>query len=152
MRSLASIPAVLLLMACDALGVPPLGEPRACTGIGCESGVRFNLGVDLVAEVAYEVTACVDDLCGEGILEVPPPADGPFTGTSDGALTIATDTDSIFYSLGDLDASGRHRVSIKVRSESGDVVAEFEGEAEFERTQPNGPGCEPVCWLAEIPL
>ncbi|MGH2401859.1 MAG: hypothetical protein ACRDE6_04045 [Candidatus Limnocylindria bacterium] len=150
MRSLVSIATVLLLVACDALGVPPLGEPRICTQVGCESGVHFKLDVDLVAEVAYEVSACVDDICDEGILEVPPPADGPFTGTSDGALTIATDTDSISYSLGDLDASGRHRVSITVRSESGDVIAEFDGEAEFERTQPNGPGCEPVCWLAEI--
>ncbi|HEX7197046.1 MAG TPA: hypothetical protein VF364_09480, partial [Candidatus Limnocylindria bacterium] len=122
MRSFVPIAAALLLVACDALGVPPLGQPRPCTGIGCESGVRFNLDVDLVAEVAYEVTACVDDICDEGILEVPPPADGPFTGTSDGALTIATDTDSIFYSLGSLDASGRHRVSVTVRSESGDTL------------------------------
>ena len=152
MRSFVPIAAALLLVACDALGVPPLGQPRPCTGIGCESGVRFNLDVDLVAEVAYEVTACVDDICDEGILEVPPPADGPFTGTSDGALSVATDTDSIFYSLGSLDASGRHRVSVTVRSESGDMLAEFDGEAEFERTQPNGPGCEPVCWLAAIPV
>ncbi len=150
MRSLVSIAAVLLLVACDALGVPPIGGERSCTLIGCGSAVGFNLDVDLVAEVAYEVTACVDDLCDEGILEVPPPADGPFTGASDGALAIATDTDSIFYSLGDLDASGRHRVSITVRSESGEVNAEFDGEAEFERTQPNGPGCEPVCWLAAV--
>jgi hypothetical protein len=34
----------------------------------------------------------------------------------------------------------------------GEVIAEFDGEAEFEQTQPNGPGCEPVCWLAAIPV
>jgi hypothetical protein len=25
-------------------------------------------------------------------------------------------------------------------------------DVEFERTQPNGPGCEPVCWIATIPI
>ncbi len=105
-----------------------------------------------MAEEAYGVIACVDDLCDQGILEVPPPADGPFTGLSDGALAIAAETDPIFYSLGDLDASGGHSVSTTVPSGSGDVIAEFAGEAQFEGTQPNGPGCEPGCWVAEIPV
>lgn len=90
--------------------------------------------------------ACVDDRCAEGVLEVGPNSDG-----SDGPLSLVIgDTDTIFYSLEQAQPPGEQRVSLTVHDADGDLVAEWEGNAEFERTQPNGPMCEPTCWLAEV--
>ena len=124
--------------------------PIACTDAGCESGVRFSLDQDLVAETEYRVVACVDDECAEGVLEVPPPDDGPFTGVSDGPISLFVDTDSVFYSLDQLQLPGAHHVSLTVHGPGDELLAEWEGTPEFERTLPNGPNCEPTCWLAEV--
>lgn len=126
--------------------------PIASTAAGCESGVRFTLDQDLVAETEYRVTACVDDRCAERTLEVPPPDDGPFTGVTDGPIGLFVDTDSIFYSLDQLELSGKHRVTLTVQGADGELLAEWGGTPEFERTQPNGPNCEPTCWLAEVTI
>ena len=137
--ALTILAALVLLGGC---GFSPIG----CTQAGCESGVRFTLAQDLLAETEYQVVACVDDRCAEGVLEVGPNTDG-----SDGPLSLAIgDTDTVFYSLGQLELNGEHQVALRVQAADGELLAEWEGLAEFERTQPNGPMCEPTCWLAEV--
>ena len=136
--------ALLILSGC---GVGPI--PRECTAVGCDSGVEFRLDADLVAETEYRIAVCVDDRCAERSMEVPPPADGPFTGTSSGPIRLDVDRNVVFYSLEDTDLSGRHRVSLTVQGPLGELHS-WEGIAEFDRSQPNGPMCEPVCWFARI--
>jgi hypothetical protein len=40
-----------------------------CTLIGCNNRLSFDPGMDLLPGVAYEVEACVDDRCEEGVLQ-----------------------------------------------------------------------------------
>ncbi len=123
--------------------------PRECTDAGCVSAVTFHLRVDLEVNVAYEFEACIDERCERETLLVPLPDDGPFTGTSAGALTLAIATDSVTLSLGDREMLGAHRARITVL-DGADVIAEADEQVEFDRQQPNGPGCEPICWFAEV--
>lgn len=147
---MAKIVLLLVLIApvagCNLLDL----VPRGCTAAGCESAVVFDLEADLQAEVSYQITACFDGRCEEGVLTVPPPADGPFTGTSLGALSIDTDSDSVTLALGEGDFAGDHAVQLTVRTASGDVIARSDEVVEFQPNQPNGPGCEPICWLARV--
>lgn len=134
---LALLVASLLLGGC---GFAPFG----CTAAGCESGVLFTLERDLVTGSEYRVVACVDERCAEGGLQVGPDADG-----TDGPLSLVVGTDvadTIFYRLDE----GGHRISLTVHAADGELLVEWEGTAEFGRTQPNGPWCEPTCWLAEV--
>ena len=120
-------------------------SPFGCTTEGCASGVLFTLdGLSLDTE--YRVAVCVDDRCAEGALLVGGGADG-----TDGplALVIGDDADTVFYRL-DQHLAGTRTASLAVRTAGGELLVEWEGTAEFVRTQPNGPLCEPTCWLAEI--
>lgn len=113
--------------------------------MGCESGVLFTLdGLSLDTE--YSVAACVDDRCADGALQVGSGADG-----TDGplALVIGAHADTVFYRL-DQHPPGTRTASLTVRTADGEPLVEWEGTAEFVRTQPNGPLCEPTCWLAEV--
>ena len=125
-------------------------SPFGCTVAGCESGVGFTLDRDLVTGTEYRVLACADDRCAEGTLHVGPDSDG-----TDGplALVVGTDVaDSIFYRLDGSELASEHHVSVTVHADDGELLVEWEGSAEFVRTQPNGPLCQPTCWLAEVTL
>jgi hypothetical protein len=139
--TLLALPVGALLLA--GSGCSPFG----CTDAGCESGVLFTLDRNLVLEAEYRVEACVDDRCVEGVLQVgggEDGADGPL------ALTIGAYEDTVLYRLGESPVRGSHDVSLTVHGKDGELLVDWEGTAEFERTQPNGPLCEPTCWLAEI--
>lgn len=140
------------LAACGYLNPnpDPSLEPVECTAIGCENAVGFSLDIDLVTEVAYDIEACLDDRCEAQTLRVPPPADGPFTGTAVGNLSLDTISDSITMALGLGSFEGVHIARLSVRDEAGELIAEIEANTEFERQQPNGPGCEPICWFARV--
>jgi len=143
-----------VLAACDAFSMLPWGtqsSPHLCTLIGCDSAVIFQVPVDLEVDIAYDVEACVDDVCERQVLRVPLPADGPFTGTTQGSISLFIDTDTITYTLGDRELPGDHHARLTVRRD-GDPIVEDETDVQFARTQPNGPGCEPVCWIAEVIL
>jgi len=144
-RLVAALTTLALLAGCGL--VDP--APKYCTQIGCESAVTFLLPVDLEVNVAYEVEACVDELCERATLAVPLPEDGPFTGVTVDAITLQTDTDSITLSLGAREMAGDHRARVTVWIDD-EAVAEADEDVPFERDQPNGPGCEPVCWFAEL--
>lgn len=122
-------------------------SPFGCTDAGCESGVLFTLDRNLVLDTVYRVEVCVEDRCVEGDLQVGSGADG-----TDGplSLVIGAFEDSVFYRLGERQVRGTHDVSLTVHAADGELLVEWEGTAEFNRTQPNGPFCEPTCWLAEV--
>ena len=141
---------LLILAACLAPPVPvvpvdpPEGPPLACTLIGCESQIRFDLSGDLVRGEAYDIEACVDGDCTSETVQIP---DSGFVIV--GAFTLDADRDTVTLRLVGDDYSGMRTVSLSVVGETG-PVAEVERETEFERSQPNGPGCEPVCWQATV--
>lgn len=120
-------------------------SPFGCTAADCESGVLFTLD-GLGFDTEYRVTACVDDRCVDGVLGVGGGADG-----TDGplSLVIGTDADSVFYRL-DRHLAGTRTAGLTVRTADGELLVEWQGTAEFVRTQPNGPLCGPTCWVAEV--
>lgn len=138
---------LLILAACLA---PPVPEdprdtpPIACTLIGCESQIEFELGGDLLRGEAYDIEACLDGDCTSETVQVP---DSGFV--MGGAFTLDAERDTVIVRLIGGDYSGSHTVSLSVSGEGG-AVADVETETEFERSQPNGPGCEPVCWQATV--
>ena len=121
-------------------------SPFGCTAAGCESGVLFTLDRNLATDTEYRVAACVADRCVDGALQVGGGADG-----TDGALSlvIGGDFGTVFYRL-DQHLAGTRTASLTVRTADGELLVDWEGLAEFVRTQPNGPLCEPTCWRAEI--
>jgi hypothetical protein len=137
---------LLILAACLAPPVPeaPEGPPLACTLIGCESQLEFELSGDLVRGESYEIEACVDGDCTTETVQLP---DSGFV--MGGAFTLDADRDTVALRLLGADYNGTHTVSLSVTGDGG-PVAEVETETDFERSQPNGPGCEPVCWHATV--
>jgi hypothetical protein len=47
------------------------------------------------------------------------------------------------------DYGGAHEVSLTLAGTDG-LTVDVDATAEFERGQPNGPGCEPICWQATV--
>jgi hypothetical protein len=141
---------LLMLAACLAPRVPvlpaepPGGEPIACTLIGCESQIEFQLGGDLQRGETYEIETCLDGDCASATIEIP---DSGFV--LEGAFTLDADRDTVTVRLLGSDYSGARSVSLRVDGPGG-PVAEVETEVEFDRMQPNGPGCEPICWHATV--
>lgn len=136
----------LMLSACVAppVPVPPDGAPVACTLIGCESQVTFELSVDLAPGTTYEVEACIDGDCASATVEVPQAG----LATS-GRFTVDAGRDALTLRLPDGDYGGAHGVTLSVAGSDG-VLVTVQNEVEFERLQPNGPRCEPVCWQATV--
>ena len=138
---------LLILAACLAPPVPaepPGGEPIACTLIGCESQIEFQLSGDLQRGETYQIETCVGEDCASATLQIP---DSGFV--LEGPFTLDADRDTVTVRLLGSDYSGARSVSLHVDGPGG-PVAEVETEIEFDRMQPNGPGCEPICWHATV--
>ena len=138
---------VLIIAGCLAPPVPaqtPGGEPIACRLIGCENRIEFQLSGDLQRGETYRIETCVDEACASATISIP---DSGFVLA--GPFTIDADGNTVTVRLLGSDYSGAHSVSLHVNGPSG-PVAEVETEVEFDRLQPNGPGCEPVCWHATV--
>ena len=140
--------ALLALLMGGCLAPPVPDDPaasRECTLIGCESQITFNLPVDLEPGQRYELEACVDGDCNSATLTL---SDRGF-GTSGPFVIPAAGNAVNVLLLGD-DYSGLHQVSLTVIGPGGQVARIADEAVEFERVQPNGPGCEPVCWQATV--
>ena len=153
MRTSIIVLAALALGVALVWAVAPVGRRTSCTEIGCSSQVSFRLAADLRAGVSYTVEACADDLCHSETLTV---SDDRSAGVaaSVGAegLRLDTDRDVITLQLpGDSDWSGTHAVSLRVVGGDGGTVTDVtQDDVGFERSQPNGPGCPPICWSADV--
>ena len=123
----------------------------ACTLIGCESQVVFEVGgvTDIMSGATYEVEACIDGACESATVDIPP-AQGQAMGAGvGGELMLDPAQDVVVLRLSAGDYSGMHTVSLALTGPDGQRV-EVESDTEFERAQPNGPGCEPICWQATV--
>lgn len=144
MRLVLSVALAALLTGCDALVVPS-SDPVMCTLIGCESQVQFELSEDLVPDTTYQVEGCIDGQCTSASIEV---LEGGGI-SAEGSLRLDTIADTAVLILDDGDYDGIHAVSLSIDGPDG-LHIEIAAETEFQRSQPNGPGCEPVCWQATI--
>ena len=136
----------LILSACLAPPVPapPEDPPVACTLIGCESQLTFELDADLARDETYEVEVCIDAECASATIEVP---DSGFAMT--GPFSIDADRDTVTVRLLGDDYSGTRAVTLSLSGSDG-LLVDVDAQTEFERAQPNGPGCEPICWQATV--
>lgn len=137
----------LLVAVAVALAGSACAPDRECTAEGCESRVDFAVDTDLVAGVPYYVTACIDGACERRTLEVPPAAPGA---RLDDRIALDVGTDVVSLHLEDADWSGEHDVQVRVTGPGAQVLAELRATIELERSQPNGPDCDPVCWYARV--
>ncbi len=138
----------LILGACLAPPVPA-GPQNACTAIGCESQLAFDLGADLQPGGTYELEACIDGDCATATVPIPPPVDGGGSFGVGGPFTLDAGNDIVTVRLVGEDYSGAHEVSLTLAGTDG-LMIDVEATTEFERGQPNGPGCEPICWQATV--
>ncbi len=120
----------------------------ACTAVGCINAVAFQVGFAVERDVVYEVEACVDGLCTHASMSVVGPATQ--TGDTVGALTLWEDADRLDLDLGHGDFSGSHEVALTIRDASGAALVSWSETVEMQRSQPNGPWCDPTCWYAEV--
>lgn len=142
----------LAILTAVVMGTSGCSGNGGCTDIGCGSQVVFWTDADLQATVAYDVEACVDDVCESATLEVPEDrvAEGVVPSIEVGALGLETDRDVVYFGLPDGNWSGSHQFSLVIRDAAGTIVADITQTGRFERMQPNGPDCPPVCWMADI--
>jgi hypothetical protein len=152
LQVIALVAFAVLLVGCETL-LPitpsPNGGAVACTLIGCDSQVIFELDTDIESGVTYDFTACVDGACEEARVEVPPVNDGAVPAGQTDNIVISPDADVVAYVLHGNDFSGSHIVSLSLDA-PGLPSVRVDESVEFERSQPNGPRCEPVCWTATI--
>lgn len=134
--------ATILLQGCRG----PLPIPTvACTEIGCENAVEFHLAQSLQEDRSYTIEACADSFCRSATVEISTGLIGQRVEGLDVGL------DRILLILPEADYAGRHRVSLVLRdAETGQVQVQTEHDIDFERRQPNGPNCPPVCWFARL--
>lgn len=120
-----------------------------CTLIGCESGVNFDLTDPLEPGQEFHASACVGDICREASGTVPErgcttesdlAVCGPQSGGTDVHLSLPSGTYDETYD-----------VRFELISGSGETLAEADVSVDFQRSQPNGPNCGPVCWGASVP-
>lgn len=155
MRNITSLLLILLLVGCDETG------PRACTEIGCFSGYALEFNADDSLSIGdYVITlgrvdqedvtcsftlaqvreACTSMDCIENRSCGPFQFDGqPYAG-------------SIFYALPDeevhlLFPPYQEELTITI-NQDGETIANRIIEPRYETTQPNGPGCDPICMNA----
>lgn len=125
--------ACALLVA--ALSACSVVDPRSCTAVGGVSGVGFDLTevVDLTA--GGSVRICADHVCSDRVVR--PDSDAAAPALSDNAIDGEWNERTVPVSVIVTDASGA-----EVYSASGAVT--------LEPWYPNGEGCEPTVFGAEV--
>ena len=123
-RRAAALTALAALAAGCGGGGPAGTETRPCTLVGCSSGVSVVVG-DL-PPAASTVEVCVGEKC----TKVPVTAGGF-------ALQLV---------LPHIGATRPLTVVARVRDAGGGVIVESSLRRRPARTQPNGPGCRPICY------
>ncbi len=114
--------------------------------------MTFRLTSELQEGHSYLVEACVDDYCRSQTLEVSPdrePAALPVTEV--GVLGIDTGANTVYLTLpADRDWRGTRSTVLTVRTTDDRTVVNHAAESIMTRVQPNGPSCDPTCWVGEV--
>jgi hypothetical protein len=122
-RAVAVIGAAIALVGC---------AEQACSVVGCQSGVSFDLSAFVAANPATPITSielCVDDTCRT-----------PDAAEPAGAITVPV-----------TDVNVKDRYRIKVTGVVGPAAAAtLDSTLAWTMTQPNGPKCPPRCWHTSV--
>jgi hypothetical protein len=111
---------------------------RACTEIGCNDGVTFALSPGAIQPAGRVVAkACVGGRCTTHRFD-------PDAFAQPGGVRI-----DAWLPPETLDAGRSHTASLTIRAGQ-DTIVELERTVELERSQPNGPGCPPICHNATV--
>ena len=134
-----------------------------CTDAGCDSVLTIELSeVDIVPEATYGVEICVDGDCASETItiDIPHPATGDIVrgdsghpvGTLAGRMLMWVEGNYIEYYLPEREYGGSATVAFTLRDVEGSVLAQTTGATEvpLERSQPNGPGCPPICFTGRL--
>jgi hypothetical protein len=111
-----------------------------CAEVGCIAGVDVSVSKDFpVSLLPVDVTTCADDVCA----------------TSSITIAMAAPDQSTFGVGGSLilDETRERDVNVTFEMKSttdGTVIVEASGIVRLRRSQPNGSGCEPVCYGASL--
>lgn len=145
MRTLAV--GLVLGMALAACGGPPVA---GCTEIGCINELAIEVGLDGVTD-GITVVASLDGRTITCTVPGVDDSDGVLGGCDDPstALEHAVDGETRLATLriGGLIEGGP--VTVVVSDGSGDLARVTET-PEYETSQPNGPGCPPVCRVGTL--
>jgi hypothetical protein len=134
------VAAVLTFAACGngepgTITMP--GDARACTLIGCQSGVFWRFEAAVSADWPRPLTfeACIDDHCE----------------TSEVSADQVVATYRARVGLYDgIDREAEHVATVRVVGPAGVVLLQREDVVVLSSIQPNGPDCPPTCWQATI--
>lgn len=100
---------------------------NGCTEVACRSGVYVDISrIEAALPEARTVTVCIEDRCRRST-------------TGSDVAEIGERSQS---------SAGPVRVRVVIRDRRGSVIKRLSREVELTRSQPNGPDCSPVCWLA----
>ena len=129
--------------------------PHACTEIGCTSGVTFELGAQSALfelDQPVQVRACIESDCTVDTVTATTGGSGFFSSTQ-GHFELDLMNDRLIYRTQNAQiGEGPKTVSLELTREGTAVLDEARANVIFDRLQPNGPGCEPVCWNTTVTL
>lgn len=159
MRRFAGFAAAILCAACGG-GTEP---PRMCTEIGCQDGLVIGFRPDAgwpAGEYRFEIRTDGFEVACSGSLPLASCA-GP--AAMEGGRNVSCDVDGVVQvgESGCAMPAGTHgfpellfdpgvrpgRVELRV-TRDGQLVGEESIVPQYQRLQPNGPGCEPTCEFA----
>lgn len=135
------------------VGASVLPSCESCTDVGCGSGVTFHLGYDLQRDRTYVWEACVDTHCWPATLRHSGTDESVSRSDPLGRLEMVVDDDILGLTLPeDENWDGEHTVTLRMdwHEDGRRERIRFESTVEFEAFHPNGPRCEPTCWVAEV--
>jgi hypothetical protein len=162
MKTASALCLGFVLAACNASSAAPPTSPapsRACTQLGCKSGLDLELVRSTPwPQGTYRITLRVDDKSAscEGKLPLGSCESGPSFRCSDPSLTISESGCALppdQHALSGLasTATAASKVSLVIEHQ-GSIQATAQLTPTFQSLQPNGAGCEPVCETASMKL
>ncbi len=140
MRRKLTLPILASIAACLAspgtapaadVGASAETEPKACTEIGCSSGIAVRttrIRERLPKADRFEV--CLNRECH----------------------TFPRRTDLAEVDKNSIDRAKRVRVKLRVMDSDGEIIHRDRRRVRLERVRPNGSGCPPVCYRASLGL
>lgn len=159
--------AIVLAVACGGGSTPPSAnnpthggaEPRACTEIGCDNGLMLNFLADSGWQPGnYRVVVDVDGqpVSCHGSLPLPAcesgggfQCDSPDVRLGESGCALPPEQQGL--SDIHLETTSATEVSVTIERD-GQLMATTVLKPSFQRVQPNGPDCPPVCTTAAINL
>lgn len=160
MKRVALLATMAVLGAGPAWALMPApGAGKACTEMGCSSGVHVSIPDALLTgagDYTFEITAT-----GDGVQKAQCKGRLPFSGcngqiTCEGDLQVMIDEigcmlPSDAQSFGNIHISDTSAKSVEIKiSRDGTPLVSSVKTLSYKTLQPNGQGCEPVCRQAVI--